>query len=342
MHATYNITNDRIKFYPPPERLTPEQDSHRKAHNFQLWPGQKCFSAVWSPQAEDWVKTFCEINEDDTPDDVEARIERYQKYADRDERDAAGATERAINATTDRRARMAEASAARKLDEALYWQRRIYGAISHAANKDRPDVIARRVKKLEADKRRHERNRKESEIMLIEWEKVTDYASALNTANWDPHHFTGCFPKSKYPNSTYEGEQSIWSALEKHTIDETDAKRLAINSHTVRVEYNTRWIDHLEMRLQYERAYCEAVGGAELMQPKPRRTTPAPEDGLKKGDKVEYKVLIGGSLQTWTGNIVSLGPKSCSVTIPEDQPMACHFPKGYKVARRYCKKIESI
>lgn len=158
MEATYNLTDNRLKLWPPTDRLTAEQDAQRKATNFAWWPGRKCFAVTWSPQAEDFVKSFgIEITEDDTPDDLEARVERFQGYADRDERDADSAAQRVLSATTTRRAEQAEATATKKLDEARYWQQRIAGAIRHATHKDAPGTIARRIKTLEADLRKQQR-----------------------------------------------------------------------------------------------------------------------------------------------------------------------------------------
>src|SRR5258706_16448759 len=117
IRATFNITNNRFKVYPLQDgsRLTSAEDDERKRCNFQWYPGQKCFSAIYTPQAEDWILSFgVEIVEDDTPDDLEGGVERFSRYAENDERDAACAAQRASEATTARRLRLAQGTAAAK------------------------------------------------------------------------------------------------------------------------------------------------------------------------------------------------------------------------------------
>ena len=79
--ATYNITDDRFKFWPA-ERLSPSDYAEAKACKFQWFPGQKCFSAIWRPQAEDFLARLgVEIEDVCEVDDVAARVERFDRYA---------------------------------------------------------------------------------------------------------------------------------------------------------------------------------------------------------------------------------------------------------------------
>lgn len=158
MRATYNITNDKLKFWPNEgERLSKEQYEYATRRcRFVWWHGSKCFVAKWNPEAEDFIREKgVEIEDDDTPDNVESRVERFEKYADRAQDQAASGEARLETANTDRRREFALAAREKGLSEAEHWQRRIQGAIRHAAYKEQPDVIARRIRGLEADRRRH-------------------------------------------------------------------------------------------------------------------------------------------------------------------------------------------
>jgi hypothetical protein len=52
---------------------------------------------------------------------------------------------------------------------AEYWQSRAKGAIRLAKYKERPDVRARRIKGLEASKRKEEKSQQEAEMWLKLW-----------------------------------------------------------------------------------------------------------------------------------------------------------------------------
>lgn len=329
-HATFNITTNRFKVYPLQDgsRLTPEEDKARKYACFQWYPGQKCFSAIYSPQAEDWILSFgITIDEDDTPDDVEARVDRYSQYAENDERTAQYAQDRIESgaANTARRLRLAQGVAESKAEEAQYWHSRIAGAISHAAYKDKPDVIARRIKGLEADKRKHERNLADAQKFLAAW--------------------TECFPDDKrralyISNYDHGGD---WYGLEQGTTTPAAARTHGIESYTSSVQHESRWLAHLEKRLEYETAYLEAVGGGELLhpEPKPRRIREVPDDGLKKGMQVTYNPQ-GWSRERWSGTILSMGAANVRVSVPaEHDPRGFYQKNGIQILRRYVKAAET-
>lgn len=348
--ATYNVTNDRLKVWFD-DRLPEAEYKKARDAKFQFWHGSGCFSAVWSPEAEDFILSYgITIEEDDTPDDVESRVERYQRYAANDEQAAEYAEERARTANTRRQLAQAENTAANKIDEARYWHDRIAGAIRLAAYKDKPDVITRRIKRLEADKRREQRTEKQSEDWIKLWNSIplklksggmaSMDESALFLANRDPGHCSHCFLQSEYPTSTYEGPRSLWSALNDHVITGEQAQTLALEHHGKNLVHARRWIAHLDLRIEYETAYLVAVGGsAEALKPQPRRTTKAPEDGLKKGDVV-YVPYGGRGFQYNQAEILSLHAKSARVrfTDPKLEAMNTRNPKGYQVGRYYIKK----
>lgn len=158
IRAEFNITTNRFKVWFD-RRLTDEQYKTASNCNFVWFPGQKCFSSIWYPEAEDFIKSFgIEIEDNDTPDDVESRVNRFAKYATRAEESAESSASYAMREDiTARRAKLAENRAMNETEKAAHWNRRIAGAIAHAQHKDRPDVIARRIKGLNTDLHRNER-----------------------------------------------------------------------------------------------------------------------------------------------------------------------------------------
>src|SRR5574343_509859 len=114
--ATYNMHDDRLKVWFA-ERLSPEEYAASKKAGFVYFYGQKCFSCVWRPSAEDFIaKHGIEIEVIAEADDVAARVGRFDKYAGNAENRASGAADRLESgaANTERRAGLAENVAARE------------------------------------------------------------------------------------------------------------------------------------------------------------------------------------------------------------------------------------
>nr|WP_256672509.1 DUF3560 domain-containing protein [Pseudomonas sp. JG-B] len=135
-----------------------------------------------------------------------------------------------------------------------YWERRAAGAISNAKYKERPDVRHRRIKKLEADKRKQDRHIAESEKALGMWrrEGLTN-AQAQNIANFDRVSFRYA-PEDQFMTS-------LWSALDSGKIDAAKAAEIAIRAHERTIAWAARWSSHYANRLTYERAMLGEAGG---------------------------------------------------------------------------------
>lgn len=272
MTATYNITNDKLKFWPE-SRLSETDYQQAKRLKFAWWQGSKCFCAKWSPDAEDFVRQLgYEIAEDDAPDDVESRVERYQGHAEKSE--AASANSAAYleseRCNTERRRKNAVNGIERNLDTAEHWHRRVEGAIRNAAYKERTDVIGRRILGLEADLRKMQKTLDEHVALNVAWNKPDlTLERAKHIANYYDHT-SHCFTKDKYPNSTYEGQQSLWGAMDNGTITHEQARDVAIPAHDQAIEWASRWVAHLEDRLVYEKAVYFAQGGTEEQLHPPR------------------------------------------------------------------------
>lgn len=294
MTATYSPEDNKLRLYST-SRLDPETYARVKAVGFIWAPRQGLFVApAWSPSREDLLLELCdEIGDEDTSlvERAEQRSERFNDYSTSRSEDAEAAR-KAVAAIADnipfgqpilighhseRRARRdAELiqdgmhRAVKMWETADYWQRRAESAIRHAKYKERPDVRARRIKGLEADKRRVERNIDQTQKYLAAWkhEGLTS-AQALAIANYD--HITVYYTKDKYPTSTYEGASSVWSGLDKGLINEQEAAALSCAAHERYIPVAERWLNHYENRLAYERAMLAESGGTVADRNKPER-----------------------------------------------------------------------
>lgn len=240
--ASYNITDDKIRLSLD-RRLDADEYAAAKAAGFTFWHGSKLFVAKWSPTAEDFATRLAgEIEDDDTPDDVEGRVNRFARYQQGAERAADSAQSYAerimdgipagqpilVGHHSERHARRDKKridSALRRAvaegERAAHWRRRIEGAISRAAYRESPGVIARRIKGLEAEERRAVKRMSPPEL----------FASVLHGA------------------STYRDGRT--------TYDLPKALRIWAGGF----EHARRWRDHVRARLEYERALLAAVGG---------------------------------------------------------------------------------
>lgn len=295
--ATYSPDDNKLRLYAS-ARLDAETYARVKAAGFKWAPKQDLFVApMWTPGREDLLLELAgEIGDEDTSlvDRAEQRADRFDDYADR-RQDEANRAHDAVQSICDgipmgqpilvghhseRHARKdAERidngmrKAVKLWDTAKYWERRAKGAIQHAKYKERPDVRHRRIKGIEADKRKAERAIERLTTSAERWRKVAATEPeeareklAVFVSGRDESHFSYRFPLDKYPRtvegaSAYEGDMSLYSALTGHVIDGAKAAELAITSCEKSLPHYQRWIAHYDNRLTYERAMLDEQGG---------------------------------------------------------------------------------
>jgi protein-L-isoaspartate O-methyltransferase len=286
--ASYSAEDDKIRIRAT-ERLDAETYARVKAAGFGWAPKQEVFYAIWSPGREDLAIELSggELEDEETTlaERAEARAERFAGYKENRTRDAESA-QRAVHAIADniplgqpilvghhserharRDAEKIENGMRRtcKLWEtAAYWQRRAASAIANAQYKEIPAVRARRIKKLEAERRSIQRDTEKSQAALDMWAQdpiTLERAKLICNHN----HYSACFKLAEYPRqppaSQYEGQQSFWSALEDGTITAEQAKALAVDASTRAIAHRARWLSHLGNRIAYERAMLGESGG---------------------------------------------------------------------------------
>jgi protein-L-isoaspartate O-methyltransferase len=288
MTATYSPEDNKLRLYSTSRLDSVDYDRVKRA-GFKWAPRQELFVApAWTPAREDLLIELCgSIDDEDTSlvQRAEERSDRFEEYSDKRHQDAERA-HAAVAAIADdiplgqpilvghhseRHARKdAERiengmrKAVKMWETSKYWLDRAADAIANAKYKERPDVRARRIKKLESDLRGSQKSRADAARAIAAWtaEGLTlERAKAI--ANYD--HIHKCFLLSEYPRelpaSQYEGSMGLWSALTDGVITAEQARDIAVACHTGTIRWQERWIAHLKNRLAYERAMLAEGGG---------------------------------------------------------------------------------
>jgi hypothetical protein len=286
--ASYSAEDDKIRIRAS-ARLDAETYARVKAAGFGWAPKQEVFYVIWSPGREDLATELSggELEDEETTlaERAEARAERFAGYKENRTRDAESA-QRAVHAIADnipmgqpilighhseRHARRdAEKiqngmrKSVKMWETAAYWQSRAAGAIAAAKYKEIPAVRARRIKKLESDRRGFQRDTDKSKLALDMWAQdpiTLERAKLICNHN----HYSACFKLAEYPRqlpaSQYEGSMSFWSALDDGIITAAQAKAMAVDASTRAIAHRARWISHLDNRIAYERAMLGESGG---------------------------------------------------------------------------------
>ncbi len=311
--GTYSPEDNKLRLYAG-GRLDKETYNRVRSAGFRWAPKQELFVAPkWTPSREDLLLKMCgEIGDEDTSlvDRAEIRAERFEDYSDKRANDAHAAKEGVQEITkhipfgqpilvghhSEKRARKDAEKIENGMKRAVkmwetseYWQYRAEGALRHAKYKERPDVRARRIKKIEAAKRKEEKNIKEAEKHLKHWENVdndslikavnketgesiTTWERARIIANYfDTSYYS--FPLKDYPReppiNQYEGDMSLWSALDG-IITVEQAQAITTPRKKNIIAWATRWLRHYENRLTYEKAMLGEQGRLDLIKPKAR------------------------------------------------------------------------
>lgn len=276
--ATYSPEDNKLRIYPAC-RLDAETYARVKAAGFHWAPKQELFVApAWTPQREDLALELCgEIGDEDTSlvERAEAKAERLEDLSDRRAADGDRA-EAGVKAIADnipfgqpilvghhseKRARKDAEKIQNGMRKAVdmwkaseYWKDRARGALRLAKYKERPDVRARRLKGLEADKRKQERSQAEATKFLKAYEDPDALTATLRDGS-------KLLPRLL---ATYEGGLSFENQrrFEREEISFDEALAMATASLRAIVEGRQRWIDHLTNRVTYERAMLDEAGGA--------------------------------------------------------------------------------
>lgn len=354
--ATYSPEDNKLRFYPF-ARLSKTDYDRAKAEGFKWAPAQELFVApMWTPDREDLLLEWCgEVGDEDKTlvERQEERAERFENYSEKRQRDADQA-QKAVAAIADniplgqpilvghhseRHARRdAERiengmrRAVKMWETSKYWEDRAAGAISHAKYKELPGVRMRRIKNIEADKRKMERNRAEAERALRFWRgefnirnKTTNKVRKLEITEANRETICrvlgsdsglGYLPVIKQEGSGLKDWWHAWDVLrpdeERYSIcprgTVEQCREAAEKVYGRQLERIARWIAHYDNRLTFERAMLAADGGTASDKVAPEvggavQSFWAPRGGwayIQKVNKVTVTIL-----HTWHGERIS-------------------------------------
>lgn len=281
--ATYSPDDNKLRLYAD-SRLDDDDYATANGLGFKWAPKQGLFVApMWTPAREDLLLKWCgEIGDEDTSlvERSEERAERFDTYSDKRASDAQRAQDGVsaiaggiplgqpilIGHHSEKGARRdadkienGMRRAVKMWDTSTYWTQRAAGALHHAQYKERPDVRARRIKKINADKRRNERSEKEGAA----WGALIASIDGLKKAH-DISELTWWYV-------TIDGEQRrAHDLLRDEVLTWQELRAKTLEGHERSKGHRARWAAHYKHRLGYETAMLEAQGGADLLKPKAR------------------------------------------------------------------------
>lgn len=286
--ASYSPEDNKLRLYAS-SRLDADTYKRVKEAGFKWAPKQDLFVApMWTPSRADLLIELCgEIGDEDTSlvDRAEERADRFDDYSISRIQDANRAHAAVESITSgipfgqpilvghhsEARARKdaqrienGMRKAVQMWDTAQYWKSRAAGALRAAKYKELPAVRARRIKGLEADKRKQERSREESAKWLNLWSREgLTHEEGLAVANQCWLHL----PRKEGDRADFSGAPTAYDALTgshptlyaPRTLEEVI--EAAKDKYPRFIEYCTRWINHFENRIAYERAMLDEQGG---------------------------------------------------------------------------------
>jgi hypothetical protein len=294
--ATYSPDDNKLRLYAR-TRLDAETYARVKADGFKWAPKQQLFVApMWTPGREDLlVELAGEIDDDDSSlvERAEERAERFDDYSDKRAADADTAR-KAVDRIADgiplgqpilvghhserharkdaERIESGMRKAVKMWETSKYWQARAAGALRHAKYKELPAVRHRRIKTIEADKRKADKTRQEADMWLKLWtecgneaDSALQFEVAKRIANMCWLHL----PRKEGDRPDFDGAPTAYDAVtNSHPTLYAPRAVAEIVEHAKRVYPATiarceRWIAHYDNRLIYERAMLAEQLGAD-------------------------------------------------------------------------------
>lgn len=313
--ATYSPEDNKLRLYPY-ARLSKEDYERARSNGFIWAPKQELFVApMWTPEREDLLLEWCgEVSDEDKTlvERSEERAERFEDYSDKRKEDADQAHAMVssicegiplgqpilIGHHSERRARKdAERieggmrKAVKMWETSKYWTDRAKGAIRHAKYKERLDVRARRIKTLEAGKRKWQRAQTEAEHLIRFWEGKL-FSKHQTTGERRPIEITeenraflcellGRMPSCGVQVRGVDGQNwyGAWDILrpdeERYkncpTRTVAELKESALRLQSQLITRHERWLLHYANRIAYERAMLDESGGTATDKTEPEK-----------------------------------------------------------------------
>ena len=279
--ATYSPEDDKIRLYPA-FRLSDEDYQKVKAAGFKWAPKQELFVTHWSPSREDLALEMSGQDElaperTTVAERAEAKAERladlsskrasesrsFADYAHQiGERFAFGQpilvghhSERKARKDAERMERATE-KAANAFKAAEHWQWQAKSIIHHANHLRQAGTRARRIKKLMAEIRKHQRRLNFASKALDVWRRV-EAIEDPEKQNLAIEQFAGGSSNDGSMNSAWDISSQLRKGELSHEAVLADG--IAYQKAVLRSPSRVRWIAHLFNRIAYERELLGTV-----------------------------------------------------------------------------------
>lgn len=324
--ATYSPEDNKLRLYTV-TRLDAETYSKVKAAGFSWAPRQQLFVApMWTPYREDLLLKLCgEIGDEDKSlvQRATERVERFENYSENRAKDAEQARKQVdsivahipfgqpilVGHHSEKRARRdvervdnGMRKSIKMWDTSQYWTARAETAIGDAKYKERPDVRARRIRRLEAEERKQDRILKHARQSLAGWsaEGLT-HEQALIVAGASDFYLPrkeGDRPDfNQRPHASTALKGDFPSLYAPRELEEIVASAKICYSRSI--AHHERWQAHFANRLTYERTMLKLDGGIKTDQIRPEiggacQCWASPRAGwsiIQKVNKVSVTVL---------------------------------------------------
>jgi predicted RNA methylase len=303
--ATYDPADNKLRLRSS-TRLDSDTYARVRAAGFIWAPKQDLFVApMWTPGREDLlIELAGEIGDEDTSliDRASERAERFEGYQGKRAADAEQARQ-VVSTLADgmplgqpilighHSQRRAEKDAQRiesgmrravnLWETSEYWQRRAAGAIALAKYKELPAVRARRIKKLEAEQRKVQRDQDRTGKLLAYWEKIHE-SDSLTRKDGQP---TTMLERVKWLLDHEPYFFDMPRDVDSGALTPEQAQAQALDIHRKGIAERARWLAHYDNRLTYERAILAESGYTPPPKPKTKADLPL----LNYSGKVAYR-----------------------------------------------------
>lgn len=334
--ATYCPEDDKLRLYVG--RVPRDEYEYLRAEGWTSTPKQTCdFVAVWTPEREKTALHYAGyIGDEDTPPTERAadRAERFGGYLEKRTAEAIGhadtyeAGPAAHGFQSERRAEKAAArhdrqasKAETQWSKAEYWQRRTAGVISHALHKSSPGVRMGRIKVLEAELRKLDKDHEEYCELWRKWSTARDEQDPEKLAlrvRWLVNRESGGHDYQHPRPETVTNEHVKRNGSSLYTLcgmvergygsdDITPAEAVALwfSRHSDPETLSRPWREHLRLRLAYEQQMLEAQGGRAAMVEMEVGGWLC--GGSRHRHGTEWRQIVKVNKSTATGRVVSVG-----------------------------------
>lgn len=293
--ATYSPEDNKLRLYAS-TRLDAELYARVKGAGFIWAPKQELFVApMWTPAREDLCLELAgEVGDEDTSlvDRAEQRADRFDGYRDNRRADSEAA-QRAVSAIADniplgqpilvghhserharrdqKRIESGMRRAVHMWETAKYWEARAAGALLHANYKDRPKVRARRIKTLEAELRKCEREKAQAQSRCQAWTGgPLTIEQARKLANVSSFYVTEANSNGQRWSAwdVLRPDEDRYAACPSMTVEEVQT--ILKERYAKLFPRLDRWIRHYQLRITYECTMLDAQGASDLLEKKPR------------------------------------------------------------------------